>query len=159
MEQTLAVIPAPVTPFWQAFLAHAGLTEHTPLYETFAFSDNPADADALAALVLAGRKTGTASLAWEYGADRPLPRAGDYSLVIDWQGTPLCVIETQRVDLKPFDHVDAAFAAAEGEGDGSLATWREGHWQYFERLCARQGWQASPGMIVVCESFRRVWPA
>ncbi|WP_148715948.1 ASCH domain-containing protein [Chitinolyticbacter meiyuanensis] len=159
MEQTQAVIPQPVASFWQAFLAQAGLPEHTPLYETFAFGDNEADSSALAALVLAGRKTATASLAWEYGPDRPLPRAGDYSLVIDWQGKPLCVIETLRIDLKPFDHVDSAFAAAEGEADGTLASWRELHWQYFERVCTRLGRQASPGMIVVCERFSRRWPA
>jgi uncharacterized protein YhfF len=53
--------------------------------------------------------------------------------------------------------VDAEFAAAEGEGDRSLAFWREAHWSYFGRVCEKLGRERSRRMPVVCERFRVVF--
>jgi uncharacterized protein YhfF len=47
--------------------------------------------------------------------------------------------------------VDQAFAAAEGEGDGSLAHWREAHRCFFEAEGA-----FSEDMELWCERFRVV---
>lgn len=75
----------------------------------------------------------------------------------DWAGTPLCVIETEAVDVVPFGEVSATFAAIEGEGDGSLSFWREAHRQYFTRECIRIGRLFSEDMPVACERFRVVY--
>lgn len=153
--RSLADLAPPLTGFWCDFLAAGGRDAATPLLDVFHFCDNEADAIELAALVLAGTKTGTASLAWLYG-DRgdPLPAAGDLSIVTDWAGAPLCVIETMAIDVLPFDEVGAAFAASEGEGDRSLEHWRRVHWDYFGRECARLGRTPARDMPVVCENFR-----
>jgi uncharacterized protein YhfF len=74
-------------------------------------------------------------------------------VVTAWDGTPLCVIRSTQVQVMPFDTVPAAFAAAEGEGDGSLAFWRRAHRAYFGRECARIGRSFSPDMPVCCEHF------
>jgi len=104
--------------------------------------------------VLDGRKRATAGLLWAFEVERkPLPRPGDLSVVTRWSGQPLCVIETLAVDLVPFDDVTAEFAATEGEGDGSLAFWRQGHTEYFARECARIGRVPSGSMPIVCERF------
>ena len=151
-------VPPHIEPFWSAFLAETGRPRDVPLYDVFRFDDNPQDSDALLALVLDGRKRATASLEWHYDArGMRLPRAGDLSVVTDWNGTPRCVIETTAVAVQPFDEVDAAFAAAEGEGDLSLAYWRDVHWAFFGRLCAALGRERSLGMPVVCEHFRVVF--
>jgi len=47
--------------------------------------------------------------------------------------------------------VDAAFAHDEGEGDRTLASWREAHQVYFSRLG-----QFAPEMTLWCERFRVV---
>ena len=39
------------------------------------------------------------------------------SVVTDWDGIPLCIIETSEVEVRAFKDVDEEFAAAEGEGD------------------------------------------
>lgn len=41
-----------------------------------------------------------------------------------------------------------------GEGDGSLASWRAGHWEYFERSLGRMGKRPTPDMPLGCERFR-----
>jgi uncharacterized protein YhfF len=48
-----------------------------------------------------------------------------------------------------FDDVDEQFAYDEGEGDRSLAYWREAHKCYFTRLGLFQ-----PDMMLWCERFR-----
>ena len=80
-----------------------------------------------------------------------------YRCSADGSGTPRCVIETLRIDVMPFDKVSAEFAAVEGEGDGSLAYWLEGHQRYFSRECARQGRSFSPDMLVRRERFEVVY--
>lgn len=148
-----------VAKFWADFLWQTGRAESTPPYEVFHFDDNENDANELAALVLSGTKGATASLLWEYGDDgRRAPAQGDLSVVTDWEGSPVCVIETTAVDVEAFEDVDEDFAAAEGEGDGSLRHWRATHSAYFGRVCERLGREPSARMEVVCERFRVIFP-
>jgi uncharacterized protein YhfF len=114
--------------------------------------------DELCALVLAGRKRGTASLALWYGAERTcLPKAGELRVVVDGGGAPRCVIEILEVEERRFCDVDADFAAVEGEGDGSLAYWRLEHERFFAAELASEGLPFSAAVRVVLERFRVVW--
>ncbi|HYN61940.1 MAG TPA: ASCH domain-containing protein, partial [Rubrivivax sp.] len=95
---------------------------------------------------------------WSFeAAAKRLPRPGDLSVVTAWDGTPLCVIRSTQVQVMPFDTVPEDFAAAEGEGDGSLEYWRRAHTAYFGRECARLGRSFSPDMPVCCEHFDMVY--
>lgn len=145
--------------FWAGYLARVGPGATARFYEAFYFADSEQVADELGQLVLAGRKRATAALVWglQAQAKRP-PVVGDLSIVTTWAGEPLCIIETRATTLRRYDEVDAAFAAAEGEGDGSLAYWRAEHWAYFSRECARIGRQPTPEMPVLCEHFAVVHP-
>ena len=49
--------------------------------------------------------------------------------------------------------VSAEYAAIEGEGDGSLAYWRDGHWRFFSRECKRIGKEPAQTMPVICNVF------
>ena len=108
--------------------------------------------------MLQGVKRATAASVWSFEVQaKPLPRPGELSIVTSWSGEPLCVIETQAVDIVPFDEVTAECAAAEGEGDGSLAFWQQSHRQYFMRECDRAGRRFSDSMPVACERFKVVY--
>lgn len=123
------------------------------------FGDSAELSQSLADLVLKGPKRATTGLVAEMAAENlPLPRQGGLSLVTDFHGRPLMVLRSTRVEVMPFSKVDAAFAAAEGEGDGSLAYWQAAHENYFKRSCARlgQGWHRD--MEVICERFELVYP-
>ena len=67
----------------------------------------------------------------EYAEGEPMPAAGDYSVILDGDGAPLCVIQTTEVEIRRFGEVDEEFAWTEGEGDRRLAYWRDGHIQFF----------------------------
>ncbi len=142
-----------VASYWAASRAKvAGLPEEIP--EAWAFGAGADQADRLLALVLAGVKTATASSLWDYEADGdPVPAEGDFSIVLDGRGLPRAVIQTLAVEVVPFEDVSEAHAHAEGEGDLSLAWWREAH-ERFWRAHSPRGFDAA--LPVVCERFRLV---
>jgi len=113
----------------------------------FAFGDGPALADELLELVVNGVKTATCSTEDEPNTSTP----GERWIVLDGRGEPACVIETTEVAYRRFGEVDAGFAYEEGEGDRSLAYWRDAHRRYF----GRQG-KFSEDMMLMCERFRLV---
>nr|BFF20798.1 hypothetical protein GCM10025730_43190 [Promicromonospora thailandica] len=57
----------------------------------------------------------------------------------------------------PFDEVDEDFAAAEGEDDRTLESWRAGHEAYFRRTLG-EGREFTPDMPLVCERFELLYP-
>jgi uncharacterized protein YhfF len=109
----------------------------------------------LGELVGRGVKRASAGLlaAWEADGD-PVPQTGDVEIIIDWDGEPLAVVEVTDVRVQRFDEVDEAFARDEGEGDGSLAWWRDAHRRFFSGECARLGIELSPTLPIVCRRFR-----
>jgi uncharacterized protein YhfF len=112
--------------FFQKYLAslQEGLKQARKEIEAWYFCDNEKDANELGDLVKAGIKTATCSLLWAYQAENEdLPEVGDLSVVTNWIGKPLCVIETVEVQIKAFNEVDEKFAYDEGEGDRTLAYW------------------------------------
>jgi uncharacterized protein YhfF len=114
---------------------------------SFAFGDGPELADELLDLVMKGVKTATCSTEDEPNTSSP----GERWIVPDGHGEPRCVIEPLEVSYRRYNEVDAAFAYEEGEGDRSLAYWREAHRKYF----GRQG-KFSEDMMLMCERFRLV---
>jgi uncharacterized protein YhfF len=115
--------------------------------ETFSFGDTPELADELAGLVVAGLKRATC---WSV-KDGELTHVGKRMVVLDGKGMPAAVIETVELTQQRFNEVDAQFAYDEGEGDRSLAYWREAHRNYFTRLKT-----FAPDMLLWCERFRVV---
>lgn len=151
-------IPANVAAFWNDFVESVDGIDDARFYEAFCFGDSEALAAELAALVLSGTKLATAGLLTSFtDAGKRLPTLGDLSVVTNWAGAPLCIIETRSVEVVPFAQVTAEFAATEGEGDGSLAFWREAHHAFFTRECATAGCAFTEDMLVVCERFRVVY--
>lgn len=151
-------IPAQYDQFWKDFAATCA-TDPTPRFlEAFHFDDNEPSANELAALVLAGTKRATAGLLWVNEQEaRPLAKPCDLSIVTDFSGKPVCVIETTHVAIVPFEDVSEEFAAIEGEGDGSLAYWRDVHEKFYGRECKRLGRAPHPRMPVVSEQFKVVY--
>ncbi len=146
--------------FWRGFLSTlpAGSAFRDRGCEAWSFGDGPEMADRLGGLVLAGRKTATCSALWELEAEgEPVARPGEKSIILDGRGEPLCVIETTGVEVRRFDEVGEAFAREEGEGDLSLAYWREAHRRFFARTLPEIGHRFSEDMPLVCERFRVIY--
>ena len=154
--------------FWQRAQQHADLAQVSsytgvnPLAvlrpPAWGFGATPEQADELVALVLAGEKTATAGALWDYEAEgEPLPQVGGLSIVLDGAGHPRALIATTEVSVVPFDEVDADHAAAEGEDDRSLDSWRRIH-EHFFTLHAEHDRGFQRDMPVVLERFRLLYP-
>jgi uncharacterized protein YhfF len=149
---------ASVLEFWRNYVNSLGEGLHRQKMPTdaFAFGDSREMADQLARLVRDGIKTATCSALWSYEQDqKPLPQRGDHSVVLDGNCVPVAVIETIEVFVVPFNEVPEQFAYDEGEGDRSLAYWREAHRNYFSRQRFKDR-AFDEQMPLVCERFRVV---
>jgi uncharacterized protein YhfF len=156
-----------VEAFWNLARFHANLNS-APTYfgpttlevvppPAWAFGASAEEADELLGLVLAGDKTATASALWDYEAEgEALPEVGSLSILLDGRGHPRALINTTNVTVIPFDEVGEEHARLEGEGDGSLAHWRDAHERFFGAASSR-GFE--PDMPVVLERFEVVYQA
>ena len=123
--------------------------------EVFFFGNEPRLASHLAHCVVKGTKRATAT--WIALAEREGWTGfhpGLVSIVTDGFGTPLCAIETTRVDRARFGDVGLEFAAAESEGDGSLPDWREAHQHYYAAEGERIGIPFTDDSELCLEYFR-----
>lgn len=125
-------------------------------YETWCFG---ADADRLAELVLAGKKTATSSAYPIYVVENaPLQKVGEYSIILDSHENAVCIVRTTKVYVVPFDEVSSYHAYREGEGDLSLEYWREVHRAFFLTEMNAIDKNFDEKMKVVCEEFEKVFP-
>ena len=150
---------ASVEAFWQAYLATLPEGAERPgEYGAWSFGDSPEMADELGNLVKSGVKTATCSSLESFElSNESVPKAGEFSVILDGREEPLCIIETTGVEIKPYNEVGADFAHAEGEGDRSLEYWREAHKRFFTRKGAGEGSSFKETMPLVCERFKLVY--
>ena len=123
--------------------------------EVFSFGNEPRLASQLAHHVIKGEKRATTS--WTAVVEHEgwiAPHPGMASIVTDGFGIPLCAIETTRVDRGRFGDATAEIAAAEAEGDHSLADWRRAHLDYFTAEGARIGAAFTDDAELYYEYFR-----
>lgn len=148
-----------VAAFWQRFLEETGRPADTRYVDAFYFDLTRETAQALAALVLSGQKRATCSSVLSYDAKKGerIPQAGDLSVITDFDGVPLCVIETTAVTVLPFCQVTWEMCSREGE-DASLASWQASHTHFFTEEGKALGYAFAPDMPVAFEDFRVVYP-
>lgn len=145
--------------FWKAYLSVLPESERERDYfEAFQFGAGREMANQLARLVLDGIKTATSDLVWhlEHQA-KPRWRVGDEHVVLDGNWLPVCVIRTTELETRGFGEVDATFAYAYGEGDRTLAWWREHLYAWYARECREIGREPSYDMPLQCERFEVVF--
>ncbi|MGM9951265.1 MAG: ASCH domain-containing protein, partial [Lysinibacillus sp.] len=139
--------------YWDEFCQKAKL-EGIQYKEAFQFGEK---ADWLAELVIEGKKTATCSSYQEYQIENELiPKAGEYSIVLNSANTPVAIIEVESVEMYPLNEVPEDFALAEGEG--TYQEWWDAHVNFFSRLFEQYNLEFKKDMLVVCERFRKVYP-
>jgi uncharacterized protein YhfF len=145
---------------WKKYLELIGesLSTSDKTYESWYFCNNEKDANHLAELTKKGIKRATASLAKSYELEKePLPKEGEFHIVTDFYGNAVCIIEATKVELIPFKEVTEEHAAVEGEGDGSLAYWREGHLKFFTEEAHALQFEFNESALVVFMRFKVVY--
>lgn len=138
---------------WSRFSTEKGIRDCE--YSAWCFGSEP---DLLAQLVLEGTKTATASAYPLYKIeDEELPQVGEYSVILDSKDNAICIIQTKKVYVIPFNEVSSEHAYKEGEGDRSLEFWRRVHQDFFSKFLEEVGLTFCTDMEVVCEEFEVVY--
>ncbi|HEX3670485.1 MAG TPA: ASCH domain-containing protein, partial [Candidatus Cybelea sp.] len=128
-------------------------------FSVWSFGDNRDMANELAALVVAGTKRATTSLLRSFeSSDEPLPKPGEFGVVVGGDDRPCCIVRVTEVEVKPMGDVDTRFAWDEGEGDRSLDWWLSTHTRFFTREGATEGFAVDRSTEVVLVRFEAVWP-
>jgi 5-formyltetrahydrofolate cyclo-ligase len=141
--------------FWNEFKAKSG--ENHDNYNISMFG-GPDIADELCALIVAGEKTAGSSLVKDFEvAGDPLPKTGDFHVVIDSQKKPICIIKTLKTETNLFYDVPETVAFAEGEGDKSLAYWQNVHEDFFSFFLEELGIEKLEDAQVITEHFEVVY--
>ncbi len=144
-----------ISRYWNEFKRITGVTGNAYLAEQFGYGKQVGDA--LAELVKSGKKTATTSALELYEADESQPKVGDYNIILNGSGSPVCITQTERVEIINFDEVTADHAYREGEGDQSLAYWRKVHQQFFEKEYRQAGKTFTNTIPCICETFKVVY--
>ena len=145
--------------YWNNFKkAHPEVTGN--LYDSFALGaeGDIATNDNLAQLIKNGVKTATASARELYDVDGDeIPKVGEYSIVLDGHGEPVCIIKEVVVETIPLMQVSAEHAYHEGEGTRSLEEWRKVHIAFFKREYEEDNTPFNDNIPVLCEVFEVVY--
>jgi uncharacterized protein YhfF len=141
---------------WEIYvqLMLGGWQPPTRTLDVWSFGDGPEMAAQLAHLVACGDKRVT--MGWIEGAladGTPLAYEGGVSVVTDGFGYPRLVLRTTQVRVVPFEEVDEASAAGEGEGDLTYADWRENHVAFFTAESERLGLMFDARSQIAIERF------
>ncbi len=145
---------------WEEFLLNKTEYIGRELSESYYFCDNKEDADELANLVVSGIKTANTSLYELYeleDEEESIPREGELSIITDFSGNALAVIENISVRIIPFNKVSEEFAYKEGEGDRTLSYWRKVHRDFFTKELEKYSKEFNEDMLVVLEEFKVVY--
>lgn len=147
-----------VNGYWVEFCRQAGVDKDMS-YDAFSFGHTKEMADSLGKLVVEGIKTGTSSGYALYEVEQEiLPQIGEYSIVLDGEQQPLCVIQNKSVKVLPFHDVEEKYARLEGEGDFSLDCWRQIHLEFFNPLYLKHfGRKFRMEDLIVFEEFEVVY--
>ena len=143
--------------YWNKFLAEKNLPPETKCAGDLFFEAKGFVGAELTALVLSGQKTAFFSSYATFAIDQePLPVSGELYLVTDSAKKPVCIIELENVSILPFNEVTWEMAKKEGE-DESLEAWREKHEEYLREEGAVLGFEFTPDIKVVFQTFMVVY--
>lgn len=142
--------------YWENFCKEKNISMDAK-YEAWSFGNTKEMADELADLVNKGIKTATTSAYELYENDEEIPKVGEYNIILDGSGNPICITITREVYILKYNLISSNHAFLEGEGDRSYEYWKKVHDEYFTeefRECNKEFYEEAP---MVCEVFEKVY--
>lgn len=143
--------------YWNNFIEKTGRSSEDKCAGDLNFEAKGFVGDEMIALVLGNKKTAFFTSWATYAIDQePLPVSGELYVVLDRANTPRCIIETESVNIIPFNEVTWNMAQQEGE-DENIEQWRERKREYLEDEGAVLGFEFTPDIKLVFQTFKVIW--
>lgn len=119
------------------------------------FAGNRKCTDGLLRLYLDGKKTAGSSLVLDFiSVGDPLPRVGNYWILLDSRCRPRCLLRTVRTEINIFKRIPKRIARAEGEGDLSVEFWKRVHRTVYSPFLKKWGIESLDDAEVITEHFK-----
>lgn len=143
--------------YWDAFLKAQNLPETTPFSGELTFSNENDEFASMVSLILCGKKTCHFSSLDAYKIDMdPIPRAGNYYVLNDFENNPVAVLKTKKVEILPFDQIPWEMAQKEGI-DYSLQNFRDRYEAFFMEESDIMGYTYTRDLPVIFEEFEVIY--
>ena len=143
--------------YWNKFIQDTGADPEIRCSGDLCFDTEGIQNEEKLVLILSGKKTASFSTLASFLIDgEPLPVTGELYMVFDRSATPRCIIELESVNVVPFNEVTWGMAQQEGE-DSSLEEWREKQKEYLEDEGAIVGFEFTPDIKLIFQTFRVVY--
>ncbi len=143
--------------YWNNFIKATGRSEDEKCSGDLTFEAKGFVNAELISLVLSGKKTAFFTSWSTYAIDQePLPLSGELYLVLDKAEKPCCVIELESVNVVPYNEVTWEMAQKEGE-DKDLQEWKERKREYLEDEGSVLGFEFTPDIKLVFQTFRVIY--
>lgn len=144
--------------FWKSYLATLPMKGRPKKpFVAAAYAGGRKNTDALIRLYRAGKKSAGSGLVADYEtAGDPLPKVGDFWIILDSRDRPQFLMKTVRTELNPFGRIPKSVARAEGEGDLSVAYWKKAHANFYSPFLGGWGIDDIDKAVVITEHFEIV---
>ena len=140
--------------YWNKFLQDSNLDRDTKYYDAFCFyGPDKETINRLTNLVLTGKKKATTSVFLD---DEEYPHIGSYSIVLDINNEPVCIIQTVKIRVLRLKDMTWDIASKEGEG-GNLETWFFDHNMMFTEESKQLGYKFTMDMPIFFEEFEVIY--
>lgn len=136
--------------FWNGFLEAKGLDRGTK-YSLCRFGQDEEASARLMKLLMRGKKRAIVYRIDDKNGGDILPKKGAYTVVIDWDGIPRCVIKSIRAQVIRFNEVTLEQVLKMGEDD-TVEQWLKRYREFF--ISTGRGQDFSEDMPIVYEEFR-----
>jgi uncharacterized protein YhfF len=113
-------------------------SEEARYFSPMSIGSAPEHADDGVRLILSGVKTLTSSPFWDY-PDGKIPFVGALSVLLDGARRPRGIVETTRVEIRPFKTITEDMAQDYGEGERTADWWRWAMGAFYQVSAARHG--------------------
>lgn len=144
--------------FWKDYLATLSANSRPKKPFVYAgFAGGRKITDSLIRLYRSGKKTAGSGLVKDYEtAGDPLPKVGDYWIILDSKDRPQFLMKTLRTEINLFGRIPKSVARAEGEGDLSVAYWKKAHARFYFPFLGDWGIDDLDKAEVITEHFEIV---
>ncbi len=152
------IVNLTIDQYFNLYLNESGrTTKETSFGGEITFGLDEEECNLFIQMVLSGeKKANTCSLESMEIDFEPLPQKGQFSVLTDYYGKPVAILETIDVQIIEFNNITWEMAKKEGNAS-TMEEWRESHIQYLEEDGALMGYEFSSSMPIVFEEFKVVY--
>ena len=123
------------------------------LYDYFSFEGDKKTSDYYLSLILEEKKKVMITPLYAYTEEEnDMPILNSYSVIMDWEGYPRCIIKTTKVSIIPFNNITKEIVDLEGENT-TLEEWKASNEKYYKEDAIEYGYSFSSDMELCVEEF------